>query len=295
MADYVFVATGAPAALASADRLVGTMGAIVIVGMPATGVMSGTFGSDELGGPSEPRSPRLLVEHLPFQALPIPDQQPETFVEAPDGLLPPLEGLPQRRPIRLRPCERPSRPIPFPEQLPEPGTGGVELPPEPGPQGPQLALQRLERPCLAGDLRGQGVPGSLQARQLRSQGSSVFLCAPPQERHDRQSPRQEQARHQRASHASPIPMQPTAVAVRRASTTRVAPARKVSLTRASIPPTSAMARQTPRQKTTRHPMASQGGPIRVMGRSASAGAELATPCTMPTRVGVWTCQWLSRA
>lgn len=38
MADYVFVATGAPAALASADRLVGTMGAIVVVGMPATGV-----------------------------------------------------------------------------------------------------------------------------------------------------------------------------------------------------------------------------------------------------------------
>lgn len=38
MADYVFVATGAPAALAGADRLVGTMGAIVVVGMPATGV-----------------------------------------------------------------------------------------------------------------------------------------------------------------------------------------------------------------------------------------------------------------
>lgn len=38
MADYVFIATGAPAALAGADRLVGTMGAIVVVGMPATGI-----------------------------------------------------------------------------------------------------------------------------------------------------------------------------------------------------------------------------------------------------------------
>ena len=38
MADYVFIATGAPAALASAEHLVGTMGAIVVVGMPATGV-----------------------------------------------------------------------------------------------------------------------------------------------------------------------------------------------------------------------------------------------------------------
>jgi len=38
MADYVFIATGAPAALAGADQLVGTMGAIVVVGMPATGV-----------------------------------------------------------------------------------------------------------------------------------------------------------------------------------------------------------------------------------------------------------------
>jgi Zn-dependent alcohol dehydrogenase len=38
MADYVFIATGAPAALASAESLVATMGAIVVVGMPATGV-----------------------------------------------------------------------------------------------------------------------------------------------------------------------------------------------------------------------------------------------------------------
>jgi S-(hydroxymethyl)glutathione dehydrogenase/alcohol dehydrogenase len=38
MADYVFVATGAPTALASAADLVGTLGATVIVGMPASGV-----------------------------------------------------------------------------------------------------------------------------------------------------------------------------------------------------------------------------------------------------------------
>ena len=42
MADYVFVATGAPSALAGAERLVGTMGAIVVVGMPATGVSRAT-------------------------------------------------------------------------------------------------------------------------------------------------------------------------------------------------------------------------------------------------------------
>ena len=43
LADYVFVATGAPSALASASGLVGTMGAIVIVGMPATGVTATTW------------------------------------------------------------------------------------------------------------------------------------------------------------------------------------------------------------------------------------------------------------
>ena len=42
MADYVFVATGAPRALADASDLVGTMGAVVIVGMPASGV-AGAF------------------------------------------------------------------------------------------------------------------------------------------------------------------------------------------------------------------------------------------------------------
>ena len=40
MADYVFVATGAPSALATAGDIVGTMGAVVIVGMPPSGVMA---------------------------------------------------------------------------------------------------------------------------------------------------------------------------------------------------------------------------------------------------------------
>lgn len=55
MADYVFVATGAPAALMSADRLVGTMGAIVVVGMPATGV-AGHFDPGSLAA----RNQRIL-------------------------------------------------------------------------------------------------------------------------------------------------------------------------------------------------------------------------------------------
>lgn len=55
MADYVFIATGAPAALASAEHLVGTMGAIVVVGMPATGV-SGQFDPGALAA----RNQRIL-------------------------------------------------------------------------------------------------------------------------------------------------------------------------------------------------------------------------------------------
>jgi Zn-dependent alcohol dehydrogenase len=55
MADYVFVATGAPSALAGADALVGTMGAIVIVGMPAIGV-TGQFDPGSLAG----RNQRIL-------------------------------------------------------------------------------------------------------------------------------------------------------------------------------------------------------------------------------------------
>lgn len=49
MADYVFVATGAPSALATAGDIVGTMGAVVIVGMPATGV-AGSFDPSTLAG-----------------------------------------------------------------------------------------------------------------------------------------------------------------------------------------------------------------------------------------------------
>lgn len=59
MADYVFVATGAPSALADADGLVGTMGAIVIVGMPATGV-GGHFDPSTLAG----RNQRILGSRM---------------------------------------------------------------------------------------------------------------------------------------------------------------------------------------------------------------------------------------
>jgi Zn-dependent alcohol dehydrogenase len=59
MADYVFIATGAPSALAGAEALVGTMGAIVIVGMPATGV-SGQFDPSALAG----RNQRILGSRM---------------------------------------------------------------------------------------------------------------------------------------------------------------------------------------------------------------------------------------
>lgn len=59
MADYVFVATGAPSALAGADELVGTMGAIVIVGMPAIGV-TGQFDPSSLAG----RNQRILGSRM---------------------------------------------------------------------------------------------------------------------------------------------------------------------------------------------------------------------------------------
>ena len=49
MADYVFVATGSPAALGSALPLVGSMGALVIVGMPPDGV-TGTYDPGWLAG-----------------------------------------------------------------------------------------------------------------------------------------------------------------------------------------------------------------------------------------------------
>ena len=59
MADYVFVATGAASALAGADALVGTMGAIVIVGMPADGVV-GAFDPGKLVG----RNQRILGSRM---------------------------------------------------------------------------------------------------------------------------------------------------------------------------------------------------------------------------------------
>jgi S-(hydroxymethyl)glutathione dehydrogenase/alcohol dehydrogenase len=59
MADDVFVATGAPAALAQAAPLVGTMGAIVIVGMPASGI-AGSFDPGLLAG----RNQRILGSRM---------------------------------------------------------------------------------------------------------------------------------------------------------------------------------------------------------------------------------------
>lgn len=49
MADYVFVATGSPAALGSALSLVGAMGALVVVGMPPDGV-TGSYDPGWLAG-----------------------------------------------------------------------------------------------------------------------------------------------------------------------------------------------------------------------------------------------------
>ncbi|HZB43433.1 MAG TPA: alcohol dehydrogenase catalytic domain-containing protein [Ilumatobacter sp.] len=49
MADYVFVATGSPAALGGALGLVGSMGALVVVGMPPEGV-SGSYDPGWLAG-----------------------------------------------------------------------------------------------------------------------------------------------------------------------------------------------------------------------------------------------------
>lgn len=55
MADYVFLATGAPSALAGAGALVGTMGALVVVGMPAVGI-AGQFDPGTLAS----RNQRIL-------------------------------------------------------------------------------------------------------------------------------------------------------------------------------------------------------------------------------------------
>ena len=85
MADYVFVATGAPAALASADALVGTMGAIVIVGMPATGV-AGMFDPGSLAS----RNQRILGSKMGTSL--IARDIPELMRRYTDGALE-LDGL----------------------------------------------------------------------------------------------------------------------------------------------------------------------------------------------------------
>ena len=89
MADYVFVATGAPAALASADRLVGTMGAIVVVGMPATGV-AGHFDPGALAA----RNQRILGSKMGTSV--IARDIPQLVSRYHDGGLE-LDGLVSRR------------------------------------------------------------------------------------------------------------------------------------------------------------------------------------------------------
>ncbi len=89
MADYVFVATGAPAALADADALVGTMGAIVIVGMPATGV-TGMFDPSRLAG----RNQRILGSKMGTSV--IARDIPQLIQRYQDGELE-LDGLISRR------------------------------------------------------------------------------------------------------------------------------------------------------------------------------------------------------
>jgi len=89
MADYVFVATGAPAALASADRLVGTMGAIVVVGMPATGV-AGQFDPGALAA----RNQRILGSKMGASV--IARDIPRLVARYHDGGLE-LDGLVSRR------------------------------------------------------------------------------------------------------------------------------------------------------------------------------------------------------
>jgi S-(hydroxymethyl)glutathione dehydrogenase/alcohol dehydrogenase len=85
MADYVFVATGAPSALAGADALVGTMGAIVIVGMPASGI-SGSFDPGSLAG----RNQRILGSKMGTTV--IARDIPELVTRYQDGKLE-LDGL----------------------------------------------------------------------------------------------------------------------------------------------------------------------------------------------------------
>lgn len=89
MADYVFIATGAPAALASAERLVGTMGAIVVVGMPATGV-AGRFDPGSLAA----RNQRILGSKMGTSV--IARDIPSLVAKYLDGKLE-LDGLVSRR------------------------------------------------------------------------------------------------------------------------------------------------------------------------------------------------------
>lgn len=88
MADYVFIATGAPAALASAEHLVGTMGAIVVVGMPATGV-AGHFDPGALAA----RNQRILGSKMGTSV--IARDIPELIAKYHDGRLE-LDGLVSR-------------------------------------------------------------------------------------------------------------------------------------------------------------------------------------------------------
>ena len=90
MADYVFVATGAPAALASADRLVGTMGAIVVVGMPATGV-AGQFDPGALAARNQrilgsKMGTSVIARDIPGAGRPLPRRRTRTRrTRQPDG------------------------------------------------------------------------------------------------------------------------------------------------------------------------------------------------------------------
>jgi Zn-dependent alcohol dehydrogenase len=89
MADYVFVVTGAPSALAGAGELVGTMGAVVIVGMPASGI-AGSFDPGLLAG----RNQRILGSKMGTTV--IARDIPQLMQRYQDGELQ-LDGLISRR------------------------------------------------------------------------------------------------------------------------------------------------------------------------------------------------------
>jgi Zn-dependent alcohol dehydrogenase len=89
MADYVFVATGAPAALVGIEELVGSMGAVVIVGMPAAGVTA-QFDPGTLAG----RNQRILGSKMGTSV--IARDIPALLQRYQDGELE-LDGLISRR------------------------------------------------------------------------------------------------------------------------------------------------------------------------------------------------------